>query len=126
APVPAAAAAATAGIAFAQSGEGQKRRELLWRRVGEFRAALSNSRGEFVSAIVPVMIGNEEDAVRVASDLRDAGIFVPAIRYPSVARGEARLRVTITAAHHEEDVQRLNAALVRLRSGIQEPLEAQA
>jgi 7-keto-8-aminopelargonate synthetase-like enzyme len=43
--------------------------------------------------------------------LRERGIFVPAIRYPTVARGKARLRVTVTAAHTADDVQELAARL---------------
>jgi len=126
APVPAAVAAAKAGINFVQSVEGKKRRELLWQRIREFGAALTNPRTEFASAIVPIIIGKEQDAVNAAAGLREAGIFVPAIRYPSVARGQARLRVTITAAHEEEDVRRLNAALASLLPGIKQPIEVRA
>jgi selenocysteine lyase/cysteine desulfurase len=57
------------------------------------------------------LIGEEGEAVRVAEALREQGLFVPAIRYPTVARGRARLRVTLTANHTEEDVRQLLAAL---------------
>jgi len=126
APVPAAVAAAKAGINFVQSVEGKKRRELVWQRIREFGAALTNPRTEFASAIVPIIIGKEQDALNAAAGLREAGIFVPAIRYPSVSRGQARLRVTITAAHEEEDVRRLNAALASLLPGIKQPIEVRA
>jgi len=126
APVPAAVAAAKAGINFVQSVEGKKRRELLWQRIREFGAALTNPRTEFASAIVPIIIGKEQDALNAAAGLREAGIFVPAIRYPSVARGQSRLRMTITAAQEEEDVRRLNAALASLLPGIKQPIEVRA
>ena len=46
--------------------------------------------------------------------LREQNIFVPAIRYPTVARGKARLRVTLTAAHSADDVATLARALEQI------------
>ena len=63
------------------------------------------------SAILPLLVGAEVRAVELATALREQGIFIPAIRYPTVARGAARLRVTLTAAHTAEDVRELAAAL---------------
>jgi len=65
----------------------------------------------FRSAIIPILLGEEVKAVEAASALRARGIFVPAIRYPTVARGQARLRVTVTATHTEADLAQLLAAL---------------
>jgi hypothetical protein len=65
----------------------------------------------FPSAIIPIIIGGEAQAVAAAAALRDLGVFIPAIRYPAVARGSARLRLTVTAAHTAADVARLLAAL---------------
>jgi 7-keto-8-aminopelargonate synthetase-like enzyme len=48
--------------------------------------------------------------------LREQGIFVPAIRYPTVTRGQARLRVTVTATHTAEDISLLVTALRSIRS----------
>jgi 7-keto-8-aminopelargonate synthetase-like enzyme len=53
---------------------------------------------------LPVLVGDEERAVAISAQLREDGYFVPAIRYPTVARGAARLRVTLTAAHAEAEV----------------------
>jgi len=50
-------------------------------------------------------------AVQAAAVLRAQSLFVPAIRYPTVPRGTARLRVTLTAAHTEADVESLLKAL---------------
>jgi 8-amino-7-oxononanoate synthase len=109
APVPAAAAAASAGIRFVQSQKGEERRKMLWERIKESRS-LSAAR-EFISAIIPVIVGNETRAVEAATALLRQNIYVPAIRYPTVARGEARLRVTMTAAHSAEDVRQLSEAI---------------
>jgi 7-keto-8-aminopelargonate synthetase-like enzyme len=111
APIPAAAAAAAAGIRFVQSEIGERRRNLLWERVKEFHSLMKTPLPQIPSAILPVIIGAETEAVETASALMKRNIFVPAIRYPTVARGEARLRVTVTAAHTSDDVKQLAAAL---------------
>ena len=66
------------------------------------------------SAIVPWVIGDEATAMAAAAQLREAGYLIPAIRFPTVARGEARLRVTFSAAHTEEAVRALRGELVDL------------
>jgi 7-keto-8-aminopelargonate synthetase-like enzyme len=63
------------------------------------------------SLIMPVIVGEETKAVAAATALREKGFFVPAIRYPTVARGAARLRITLTAAHSSKDVSDLVTAL---------------
>ena len=75
--------------------------ELLRANVSYFTAEL-HKRGiaaKTQSAIVPVEIGDERKAVAVAAKLLELGFLIPAIRYPTVARGKARLRVAISAAH---------------------------
>ena len=69
-------------------------------------------------AIIPLIIGDEAQAVNIAKHLRERLIFVPAIRYPTVARGAARLRITLTAAHSAADVNQLVAALKTLDLGL--------
>jgi 8-amino-7-oxononanoate synthase len=108
APVPAAAAAATAGIRFVQSSAGAERLAALQKRLAEFHAP---QQSPFYSAIIPVIIGDETKAVEAAAHLRNQGIFIPAIRYPTVARGTARLRLTFSAAHAPLDIQQLRSAL---------------
>jgi 8-amino-7-oxononanoate synthase len=114
APCPAAAAAATAAIQFIQSAEGKVRRDSLWQRVKQFNSKFKIQK--FPSAIIPVIIGDESKAVEAAAKLRAQNIFIPAIRYPTVARGAARLRVTLTAAHTARDVSQLTAALKTLNA----------
>jgi 8-amino-7-oxononanoate synthase len=118
APVPAAAAVATAGIQLAQSGEGEARRAQLRLRVAEFKSGIENRKSKIHGAIIPWMLGDEAKAVVAATKLREQNISVPAIRYPTVARGAARLRITLTAAHSEADVLELTHALGHLKSVI--------
>jgi 8-amino-7-oxononanoate synthase len=127
APVPAASAAATAGIRLVASALGATRNRDLWTNVENFRdramcalpassdskrnVTALNNRTNPNSAIVPFEIGNEDQAVKFAEALNQRGIFVPAIRYPTVARGRARLRITFTAAHEQNDIDSLVEAL---------------
>ena len=111
APVPAAAAAATAAIQFVQSAEGETRRKHLRTGVAELQSQIENRKSKIPGAILPFILGDETKAVEAAAKLREQNIFVPAIRYPTVARGKARLRVTLTAAHTAADVSRLAVAL---------------
>jgi 8-amino-7-oxononanoate synthase len=114
APVPMAAAAATAAIQFVQSSKGKIWRKQLWTHVSEFQSQIADRKSQIPSAIIPILIGDENKAVEAASKLRTQNIFIPAIRYPTVARGSARLRVTLTAAHSAEDVSELLNALKAL------------
>jgi 8-amino-7-oxononanoate synthase len=114
APVPAAAATATAAIRFVQSEAGAARKKLLWQRVDEFHSAFEGSAPPFQSAIIPIIIGEETKAVETAAALLKKNIFVPAIRYPTVARGKARLRLTLTASHEPSDISQLANALKQL------------
>ena len=116
APVPAAAAAARAGLELIQSPEGEERRVRTWALLDQLKNALIENGWPLApvqSAIVPLHVGAEAEAVALAARLRESGVFVPAIRYPTVARGAARLRLTVTAAHTAEDVRELAACLGR-------------
>ncbi|MEP6821974.1 MAG: 8-amino-7-oxononanoate synthase [Chthoniobacterales bacterium] len=73
---------------------------------------VSSARG---SAIHPLLVGNEQDALDLARSLQGEGFLVPAIRYPTVAKGAARLRITVTAAHDEAQIRALAGAITRLR-----------
>lgn len=123
APVPAAAAAATAGVRLVQSSTGEALRQQLWRRVHDFRARENRPSPAIAdqpdmgpaktlpSAIVPLIVGDEVKAVEAATRLRELGFLIPAVRYPTVARGAARLRLTFSAAHSTDDVAHVRAAL---------------
>jgi len=119
APVPAAAAAATAGVRFVHSAAGEERCRQLWANVAAVSAhrALARKgtplaeRRNKTAAIIPIMIGDEAAAMDIARRLREQGVFIPAIRFPTVARGGARLRLTLGAAHTPADVAQMLAAL---------------
>lgn len=67
------------------------------------------------TAIQPLIIGDNASALALAESLRHAGIWVPAIRPPTVPAGQARLRISLSAAHNEDDVARLAGALRELQ-----------
>jgi 8-amino-7-oxononanoate synthase len=86
------------------------RRERLNTLIEVLRGSLKLERWQLLpsrTAIQPVQIGDNAEALRVAASLRDAGVLVPAIRPPTVPRGTARLRVSLSARHEVEDVLRL-------------------
>ena len=66
------------------------------------------------SAIFPVIVGDERRAVAVSEALERRGFLVPAIRYPTVARGEARLRIAVSARHTAAQLDALSAAIASL------------
>jgi 8-amino-7-oxononanoate synthase len=115
APVPAAAAAASAALDILQSDRGIALRKQLWQRIDQFCASRKSNDDVTAppvrGAIIPLLIGNEAKAMEVAQKLRTLGMFVPAVRYPTVGRGQARLRVTLSAAHTAEQVAQLLEAL---------------
>ena len=104
APQPSAAAAALEAVRLLESGEAEPLRAKLW-------GNLRRLDGGAQSAILPVHVGEESAAVALSEELLAAGLLVPAIRYPTVARGRARLRASVSAAHSAEQVGRLAAAL---------------
>ena len=71
-------------------------------------------RREGGSAIFPWIVGAEADAVEYSAWLAKKGFFAPAIRYPTVAKGKARLRLTVTARHRPEQIMALGRALAEL------------
>jgi len=111
APPAALAAAAKAGVDFLSSTEGKKRRQRLWRNIDILAEELSI---QPASAIVPWIIGDEKAALTAARNLQDNGFLVPAIRYPTVPKGAARFRIAVSAAHEDEQLQSLAAAIKRI------------
>jgi 8-amino-7-oxononanoate synthase len=120
APPPALAAATTAAIEFLASKEGEERRQLLWNRIKRLRDLLPPSpqphhaKSDEGSAIHSWMVGEEQRALEISRALRAEHFLVPAIRYPAVAKGSARLRITVTADHDDAQIGALCEALSRL------------
>jgi 8-amino-7-oxononanoate synthase len=121
APPPHIAAAATAAVDFLMSAAGEQRIQKLRANLDQFAVELP---GQFSdgsapqSAIIPIMLGGEETALAASHWLFESGFFVPAIRYPTVAKGSARLRVTISAAHTPEQISSLCKVLAGLKENI--------
>ena len=61
--------------------------------------------------IQPLIVGDAETALKMSQSLRDNGILISAIRPPTVPKGSARLRITLSAAHSEADIDRLLQSL---------------
>jgi len=117
APPPALAAAATAALDFLSSREGEARRQLLWRKIDMFARLLSEVSAKTVApatAIFPWIVGDERAAVDLSHALMSEGFLVPAIRYPTVAKGSARLRIALSASHEDAQIEALCRALRRL------------
>jgi 8-amino-7-oxononanoate synthase len=93
------------------------RRTRLLEHVAHFRREASGLGLRLMDSstpIQPVLLGSEAAAVAASDALRARGVWVPAIRPPTVPSGSARLRITFSAAHETSDVDRLLAALSAL------------
>ena len=104
---PAAIAHATlASLQIIRSQEGNAHRNKLRQNI----ASLTGS--DLQIPIIPHILGSNEAALTAADTLNDAGFLVPAIRYPTVPRNTARLRISLSAAHPHEAIASLRAALM--------------
>lgn len=112
APSPAIAAACRAALRIVNSREGDALRAKLQENLCLLAEGLKIPMPP--SAIVPLVLGSEERALAASSRVFEAGFYVPAIRYPTVPRNTARLRITVSAAHRPEQVQDLAATLAGL------------
>jgi len=95
------------------------RREHLRELIAALRQGLKLRRWRLMDSttpIQPVIIGANQETLAVSEALRERGIWVPAIRPPTVPKGEARLRISLSAAHTHEDVAHLAAVLNELES----------
>jgi 8-amino-7-oxononanoate synthase len=116
---PAIAHALLTSLDIIDSVEGMARRAQLQRLIKQLHDALHLRRWQLLpsdTAIQPVQIGSNEDAMRAAAALYEKGFWVPAIRPPTVPAGTARLRVTLSAAHTDDDVARLIRAIQSLEA----------
>ncbi len=114
---PALAHALLASIDIIAGDEGKQRRAHLGKLISQFGESVQPTRWTRVisnTAIQPLIIGANEEALRVAAGLYGQGLWVPAIRPPTVPAGTARLRVTLSAAHTADDVARLARSLNEL------------
>ena len=120
APSPAVAAAGCAAVEWMLSAAGEKRRQQLRQNLAQFASEmppLFSGERKVQSAIVPVIVGKAEAALEAAQLLADKGFLVPAIRFPTVARDAARLRVTLSARHTPRQISGLCAVLRNIAAG---------
>ena len=99
APPPALAHAALVSLELISSEQGEKLRQRMRENIACIRDA--------PTPILPVILGSNEDALAASAALADAGFLVPAIRFPTVPRGTARLRISLSASHPLEAVSAL-------------------
>ena len=93
---------------------GDARRTHLFQRIAQLRDGLAGTRWQLCdspTAIQPIIVGDNHEALALAEALFERGLWVPAIRPPTVPKGTARLRVTLSAAHSEAQVAQLVDAL---------------
>jgi len=102
---PATAAACQAAFALLDSAEGEKLVKKLWTHTKFFKRELKKRGFEFKASetpIIPIHVGDAAKAFEFSRKLFDAGVFAPAVGYPTVAEGKARLRAIVSAAHKRE------------------------
>jgi 8-amino-7-oxononanoate synthase len=103
APPPALAYAALTSLDLIRSSEGKSRRTQLRQNIAQFSAGST--------PIIPKILGSNEAALSASAMLETAGFLVPAIRYPTVSRGTARLRISLSADHRREALDGLTEIL---------------
>ena len=102
---PATAAACQAAFALLDSPEGEKLVKKLWANTKFFKKELKKRGFQFKTSetpIVPIHVGEAAKAFEFSRKVFDAGVFAPAVGYPTVAEGKARLRAIVSAAHKRE------------------------
>ena len=111
APPPAQVAASLAALNLITSSEGKRLRQQLRENTESLNVSTSNKSS---TPIVPLILGSNKLALAASQKLTKNGFIVPAIRFPTVPRNTARLRITLSAAHSAEEISRLNSALTKL------------
>ncbi|HUJ27025.1 MAG TPA: 8-amino-7-oxononanoate synthase [Myxococcales bacterium] len=115
---PAVAHATLAALRIVEGAEGAQRRARLFRNVARFSEGLKGLGlpvAKAVSPIIPLVLGDPDTALRVASRLRELGVLAKAIRPPTVPAGTSRIRFALSAAHTDAH---LEAALDALRKAL--------
>jgi glycine C-acetyltransferase len=102
---PATAAACQAAFALLDSAEGEKMVKKLWANTKFFKKELKKRGFQFQTSetpIIPIHVGDAAKAFEFSHNLFEAGVFAPAVGYPTVAEGKARLRAIVSASHKRE------------------------
>jgi 8-amino-7-oxononanoate synthase len=110
-------AASSEAVNLVRGAEGIALRARLRENIMHFQAGLPapwKKQAATASAIQPLICGESSTALQLAAALREKGFLIPAIRYPTVPRNVARLRVTLSAGHTGKEIDRLNQTLTSL------------
>jgi 8-amino-7-oxononanoate synthase len=111
---PAVAHAVSASLELIAGAEGDRRRAHLRHLIARTRTILAGTRWQPVdshTAVQPLIIGTNEATLALASALDEQGLWVPAIRPPTVPAGTSRLRISLSADHSDDDLDRLERGL---------------
>jgi glycine C-acetyltransferase len=103
--------AAIAAIPIAKSGYLQRRLQCNILYFSEEIKRLGFKVGNSTSQIIPLIVGNEAQALEFSKELLQEGVFAQAIRYPTVRKGHARLRISLNATHRQEHLDSAITAL---------------
>ena len=114
APPPSQAAASLAALRLLRTNEGQSLRDKLQANLSIFRSQILDL--ESLPPIIPHVVGDNATALATSRALFEKGFLVPAVRYPTVPKNTARLRITLTAAHQREQIEDLRNAINSLKS----------
>ena len=93
------------------------RRQALRRNIMQLHEELKSLSWRLMASetpIQPLLVGDNEQAVQLSEALRERGILIPAIRPPTVPQGTARLRISLSAMHQPQDIERLGQTLREL------------
>ncbi len=104
---PATAAACAAAFTLLDSAEGEKLVKKLWANTKFFKRELKKRGFEFKvseTPIIPIHVGDAAKAFEFSKKVFEAGVFAPAVGYPTVAEGKARLRAIVSAGHKREQL----------------------
>jgi glycine C-acetyltransferase len=104
---PATVAACQAAFALLDSPDGERMLKKLWSNTKFFKRGLKRlgfQTGNSETPITPIHVGDAAKAFEFSKRLFDAGLYAPAVGYPTVAEGKARLRAIVTAAHKRQDL----------------------
>ena len=118
---PATAAACQAAFTLLDSVEGEKLINKLWANTKFFKKELRKRGFEFKASetpIIPIHVGDAAKAFEFSRKLFDAGVFAPAVGYPTVAEGKARLRAIVGAGHKREHLLKAADTLAEIAKSI--------
>jgi 7-keto-8-aminopelargonate synthetase-like enzyme len=114
---PAVAAASIRAIKILDSGSDYRRKK-LWKNRERMYQGLKNIGFDTIDSetpIIPVMVGETKEALRIGSHLYSNKIFTPAIRPPTVSEGKCRIRFTVTAGHTYKDIDMALEAMKKIK-----------